>query len=94
MKTNPDNSSLCLPAVECVAVSRPEPAHMVKIDPVIPLLYFLHAWCSDVASTDDPHGKDSSCNPVAFPPAMEGRCTKYGKCKEQSPAFCLLQFRQ
>ena len=39
-----------------------------------------HPW---LLVTHDPHGKDCSYNPVAFPPSMEVRCEECGKCKEQ-----------
>jgi len=35
----------------------------------------------------DPHGKDCSYNPIAFPPSMEVRCGKCGICKDQSSAM-------
>jgi bacterioferritin-associated ferredoxin len=38
----------------------------------------------------DPHGKDCSYNPVAFPPSMEVRCGECGKCREQFSADPLM----
>ena len=35
----------------------------------------------------DPHGKDCSYNPIAFPPSMEVRRGECGKCKEQFSAM-------
>jgi hypothetical protein len=41
----------------------------------------------------DPHGKDCSYNPVAFPPSMEVRCGKCEKGKQRFSAMelCLLR---
>ncbi len=49
-----------------------------NFQPVHPWTYsHRHPWLFVIY---DPHGKDCSYNPVAFPPSMEVRCGKCGKC--------------